>query len=64
MLHTMLNIIWICIGLPLTLVYFLYGVFSLCTIIGIPVGIVYIRMGKFLFFPIGARVVERKLLAG
>lgn len=30
------------------------------TIIGIPVGIVYVRMGKFLFTPVGVKVVTKK----
>ncbi|NQT60884.1 MAG: YccF family protein [Bacteroidetes bacterium] len=58
-LHGVLNIIWILVAFPLTFVYFIYGIFSFITIIGIPVGIVYTRMGKFLLFPIGARVVEK-----
>lgn len=58
-LHGILNIIWVLVAFPLTLVYFVYGIFSFITIIGIPIGIVYVRMGKFLLFPIGARVVEK-----
>ena len=30
------------------------------TIIGIPIGIVYVRMGKFILLPIGAKVVTKK----
>lgn len=59
-INTILNIIWFPIGLCFTLVYFVLGVLSFVTIIGIPVGIVYIRMGKFLLFPLGVRVVEKR----
>jgi uncharacterized membrane protein YccF (DUF307 family) len=59
-IYVVLNIIWFPIGLLLTLVYFIYGILSFITIIGIPAGIVYIRMGKFLLFPVGARVVTKK----
>jgi uncharacterized membrane protein YccF (DUF307 family)/ribosomal protein L37E len=55
-----LNIIWFPIGLFLTVVFFILGIISFITIIGIPVGIVYVRMGQFLLFPIGARVVSKK----
>jgi hypothetical protein len=40
--------------------YFAYGVLSFITIIGIPTGIVYVRMGQFLLFPVGARVASKK----
>jgi uncharacterized membrane protein YccF (DUF307 family) len=56
----LLNIIWLPMGLTLTLGYFLAGIVSCITIVGIPVGIVYVRMGQFLLFPIGARVVSKK----
>jgi uncharacterized membrane protein YccF (DUF307 family) len=55
-----LNIIWFPIGLALTIFYLAYGIISFITIIGIPAGIVYVRMGKFLLFPIGSRVVSKK----
>ncbi len=57
--HLVVNIIWFPIGIILTIVYFVYGALSCLTIIGIPVGIFYMKMGQFLLFPIGARVVER-----
>jgi uncharacterized membrane protein YccF (DUF307 family) len=59
-LYIILNVIWLPIGLILTLAYFVYGILSCITIIGIPAGIVYVRMGRFLLFPIGARVVSKK----
>jgi uncharacterized membrane protein YccF (DUF307 family) len=55
-----LNIIWFPIGLILTVIYFIAGILSFISIIGIPIGIVYVRMGQFLLFPIGARVVSKK----
>ncbi|NCD06812.1 MAG: hypothetical protein EOL97_11890 [Spirochaetia bacterium] len=58
--HLIVNILWFPIGIIFTLVYFALGVLSFITIIGIPVGIVYVRMGQFLLFPIGARVVTKK----
>ena len=58
--HLILNIIWLIIGIPMTIAYFVAGILSLITIIGIPVGIVYVRMGKFLISPFGARVVSKK----
>jgi uncharacterized membrane protein YccF (DUF307 family) len=58
--HIVVNIIWFPIGITLTIVYFVYGILSFITIIGIPVGVVYVRMGQFLLFPIGARIVNKK----
>lgn len=55
-----LNIIWFPIGLILTVYYLAAGILSFISIIGIPVGVVYVRMGKFLMFPIGCRVVSKK----
>jgi uncharacterized membrane protein YccF (DUF307 family) len=55
-----LNIIWFPIGLILTVGYLAAGIVSFFSIIGIPVGIVYVRMGQFLLFPIGCRVVSKK----
>jgi uncharacterized membrane protein YccF (DUF307 family) len=54
------NIIWFPLGLFLTLVYFLLGIIMFLTIVGIPIGIVYVRMGKFILMPIGAKVVTKK----
>lgn len=55
-----LNIIWFPIGLVLTVCYFVLGIISFVTVIGVPVGVVYIRMGQFVLFPIGCRVVSKK----
>jgi len=59
-IYIILNIIWFPTGICLTIIYFALGLISFITIIGIPVGIVYVRMGQFLLFPIGARVVSKK----
>jgi uncharacterized membrane protein YccF (DUF307 family) len=59
-IYIILNIIWFPIGLVLTIAYFAYGIISFITIIGVPAGIVYVRMGQFLLFPVGARVVSKK----
>lgn len=58
--HLILNIIWLIIGIAMTIAYFVAGILSFITIIGIPVGIVYVRMGKFLISPFGARVVSKR----
>ena len=55
-----LNIIWFPLGLILSLLHLILGIVAFCTIIGIPIGIVYVRMSKFLLFPIGAKVVSKK----
>lgn len=54
------NIIWFPIGIILTVFYIVIGILSFCTIIGIPAGIVYIRMAQLVLFPIGAKVVSKK----
>lgn len=58
--QVIINILWLPFGVFFTLTYFILGVLSFITIIGIPIGIVYVRMGKFLLFPVGARVVTKK----
>jgi len=57
---TVLSIIWFPFGLVFTILYLLAGIISFISIIGIPIGIVYVRMGKFILFPVGARVVSKK----
>ena len=55
-----LNIIWFPLGLILSLLHLILGIVAFITIIGIPIGVVYVRMSKFLLFPIGAKVVSNK----
>lgn len=57
---TIVNLVWLSIGLILSIIHILFGIASFVTIIFIPVGVVYIRMGKFLLWPIGAKVVSKK----
>ena len=59
-INAVLNVLWFGIGFVLTIAYVIAGIISFITIVGIPVGIVYIRMGKFLLLPIGARVLSKK----
>ena len=54
------NTLWIPFGLIATSTYFVLGVICFATIVGIPVGIVLVRMGSFVLFPIGAKVVTKK----
>jgi uncharacterized membrane protein YccF (DUF307 family) len=55
-----LNVIWFPIGLIFSIVYLVSGILSFISIIGIPVGVVYVCMAAFVLFPIGARVVSKK----
>ena len=55
-----INLMWFPIGLFLSITHIITGIFAFFTIIGIPVGIVLVRMGKFLLFPIGAKIVSKK----
>lgn len=55
-----LNLIWFPIGLFLTVTYIFAAIAAFLSIIGIPVGIVYFKMGEFLLFPIGAKVVSKE----
>ncbi len=57
---TIVNIIWLPFGLILSIMFIFSGIFAFVTIIFIPVGVVYVRMGKFLIWPIGSKVVSKK----
>ncbi len=59
-INSIINIIWFPIGLILTMVYLILSIIYTITIIGIPVAVVYVRMGKFLISPAGCRVVSKK----
>tara|TARA_Y100000591_G_C21717768_1_gene637043 strand:- start:415 stop:858 length:444 start_codon:yes stop_codon:yes gene_type:complete len=54
------NIIWFPIGLLYAISFLVISLFAFITIIGIPIGIVYVRMAKFILFPLGAKVVSTK----
>ena len=58
--NTILGIIWFPFGLILTISYFALALACFVSIIGIPFGIAYVRIGKFVLFPLGARVVSKK----
>ncbi len=57
---TLVNLIWLPIGLALAVVYVILGVVNCLTIKGIPQGIVFCRTAKFVIWPIGAKVVSKK----
>lgn len=54
------NVIWFPIGLVISISYIIVAILAAITIVGIPVAIVYVRLGQFLLFPIGAKVVTKK----
>tara|TARA_B100000900_G_C20153675_1_gene542934 strand:- start:40 stop:546 length:507 start_codon:yes stop_codon:yes gene_type:complete len=51
------NILWLPLGLVLAVCYGILAIFAFITIIGIPIGIVYVRLAKFIVWPVGAKVV-------
>jgi uncharacterized membrane protein YccF (DUF307 family) len=55
-----LNIIWFPIGLTLALSYFSLALAFFVSIIGIPFGIAYVRLAKFIILPMGRRVVSKE----
>ena len=54
------NLIWFPLGFFLIIVYFLLGIIMISTIIGIPIGMVYMKIGKFIIRPVGTRVIFQK----
>jgi len=59
-INIILGIIWFPFGLILTIAYFALACAFFVTIIGIPFGIAFVRIGKFVLFPMGARVVSKE----
>jgi uncharacterized membrane protein YccF (DUF307 family) len=59
--RTVLNVVWLPFGVIGTLIYYVAALLAFITIIGIPVGIVFLRMGQFTLFPIGARVTPKNM---
>jgi len=59
-INIILGIIWFPFGLLLTIAYFVLAISFFVTIIGIPFGIAFVRIGKFILFPMGARVVSKE----
>jgi uncharacterized membrane protein YccF (DUF307 family) len=54
------NILWLPFGLLLAFAFFLMGIAAYITIVGIPCGVVFVRMSRFVITPIGAKVVTTK----
>ena len=55
------NIIWLIFGgLEMALFAFLEGIFLCITIIFIPVGLQFFKVGKFMLWPMGKKVVAKK----
>jgi uncharacterized membrane protein YccF (DUF307 family) len=59
-LNFILNAVWFPVGLVLTVAYAAAGLLAILTVIGAPVGIVMLKLGQFLLFPVGAKVVDRR----
>lgn len=59
-IHFVLNLIWLPIGVILTICHLLLGILYAVTIIGIPVAVVHLRMGRCLLAPVGCRVVSKE----
>ncbi len=57
---TIVNVLWLPFGIILALIYLASGVLSFLTIVGIPVGVVYVRSAAFIVWPIGAKCVSKK----
>lgn len=57
-MNTLGNIIWMLLGgLLLAMLYWVYGLFFLCTIIGIPFGVQLLKIGGFVLCPFGRDLV-------
>ncbi len=55
------NIMWLIFGgIEMGVGCFIEGALLCCTIIGIPVGLQFFKIGKFLFWPIGKQVIVSK----
>lgn len=50
------NVLWFPIGVLMFFLHLILAVEAALTIIGIPIAVMYLKMGKFLLFPMGARV--------
>ena len=59
-MRTLLNIIWLLFGgIWLALAYLIVGIISCIFIITIPVGVAFIRMAAYVFWPFGKTVVRK-----
>lgn len=59
-INLIVNIIWFPIGVILTIAYLFLAIVYTVTIIGIPVAVVYVKMGRFVLFPAGCKVISKK----
>lgn len=54
--RTLFNILWFPFGALMWFLHLILGIVFALTIIGIPIAIIHARMGRFVLFPMGARV--------
>ena len=60
-MKTLGNILWfICGGIVMSLTAYITGILCCITLIFIPIGIQYFKLGKFYFWPMGKKVIESK----
>ena len=57
---TIMNLVWLPFGISIAIMFVFTGIVAFITIIFIPVGVVYVRMAKFVIWPLGAKVVTKK----
>ena len=58
------NVLWFILGgLPSALIALFFGLLAFLTIIGIPLGLILLRMVPLLAFPFGKEVVPRREMA-
>lgn len=59
-MRTFLNIIWLLFGgIWLALAYLLVGIISCIFIVTIPIGVAFMRMAAYVFWPFGKNVVKK-----
>ena len=60
-MKTLGNILWLIFGgIAGGIGCFLEGVLCCITIVGIPIGMQFFKIGKFMFWPMGKKVIETK----
>ncbi len=52
--------LWLAAAVPAALLYFLGGILSFISLIGIPAGVEYFKAAKYVFTPLGVRNGSRK----
>ncbi|MDO5034146.1 MAG: YccF domain-containing protein [Actinomycetaceae bacterium] len=59
-MRTVLNIVWLLFaGIELAAMYFLFGLLAILPIITIPAAVASFRMGVYVLWPFGRKVVEK-----